>query len=225
MHIAIYGMMHEALFYEKGMAHMDCKLAVSYIHEYLDGDLPDGQAAELKQHMAECAECRAVFKELEQTELLLFAVNHRKPPVSDELTDRIMQSLPKPKKPSAWVTWLKRHPALTAAAAFFVILLGTLPLWDEGPEMIVKGQNLDQVVIEGNTVIVPEGKTIAGNLTIEKGQARIYGDVEGNVTVIDGSVFQASTAHISGQVQTIDQAVGWLWYKISTAFADVASTN
>ncbi|WP_322907697.1 zf-HC2 domain-containing protein [Paenibacillus campi] len=204
---------------------MDCKLAVSYIHEYLDGDLSDERAAELKQHMAECSECRAVFKELEQTELLLFAVNHRKPPVSDELTDRIMQALPKPKKSSAWITWLKRHPALTAAAAFFIILLGTLPLWNEGPEMIVKGQNLDQVVIEGNTVIVPEGKTIDGNLTIEKGQARIYGDVEGNVTVIDGSVFQASTAHISGQVQTIDQAVGWLWYKISTAFADVASTN
>ncbi|WP_411345121.1 zf-HC2 domain-containing protein [Paenibacillus sp. WLX1005] len=204
---------------------MDCKLAVTYMHEYLDGDLPDEQADELNQHMAECSECRAAFKELEQTELLLFAVNHRKPPVSDELTDRIMQSLPKPKKKSAWVTWLKHHPALTAAAAFFIILLGTLPLWDEGPEMIVKGQSLDQVVIEGNTVIVPEGKTIAGNLTIEKGQARIYGDVEGNVTVIDGSVFQASTAHISGQVQTIDQAVGWLWYKISTAFSDVASTN
>ncbi|WP_046216176.1 zf-HC2 domain-containing protein [Paenibacillus wulumuqiensis] len=204
---------------------MDCKLAVSFIHEYLDGDLPDEQANELKQHMAECSECRAVFKELEQTELLMFAVNHRKPPVSDELTDRIMQALPKKKQPHAWTTWLKRHPALTAAAAFFVILLGTLPFWNEGPEMIVKGQNLDQVVIEGNTVIVPEGKTIAGNLTIEKGQARIYGDVEGNVTVIDGSIFQASTAHISGQVQTVDQAVGWLWYKISTAFSEVASTN
>lgn len=207
------------------MAPMDCKLAVSYIHEYLDGDLPDEQANELKQHMAECSDCHTVFKELEQTELFLFAVNHRKPEVSEDLTDRIMQSLPKPQKTSALVTWFKRHPALTAAAAFFVILLASLPYWDESPEMIVKGQNLEHVVIEGHTVIVPEGQTVAGNLTIEKGKAEIYGDVEGNVTVIDGSIFQASTAHISGQVQTIDQAVGWLWYKISTAFSDVASAN
>lgn len=202
---------------------MDCKLAVSLMHEYLDGDLLDKETDELKQHLVECSECRVAFKQLEQTDMLLFAVNHRKPPVSDELTARIMQSLPKSKQTHVWWTWLKRHPALTAAAAFFIILLGTLPLWNEGPEMIVKGTDLDQVVIEGNSVIVPEGRTIAGNLTIEKGQAKIYGDVEGNVTVIDGGIFQASTAHISGQVQSINQSVDWVWYKIANVFSEVAS--
>jgi hypothetical protein len=59
-------------------------------------------------------------------------------------------------------------------------------------------------------------------LTVENGKTQIYGDVQGNLTVIDGSLYQASTAHISGQVKSIDQAMDWIWYKITNMFSDVA---
>lgn len=102
------------------------------------------------------------------------------------------------------------------------MLFSAWNFWNQNNEMVVKGNNLDQIVIEGNTVIVPEGKSIAGDLTIENGTAQVYGDVNGNLTVIDGQLYQASTAHISGQVKSIDQALDWFWYKITNMVNEVA---
>ncbi|GJM74590.1 hypothetical protein HMSSN036_68060 [Paenibacillus macerans] len=59
-------------------------------------------------------------------------------------------------------------------------------------------------------------------MTIENGKAEIYGEVEGNLTVIDGTFYQASTAHISGQVKEIDRALDWIWYRITNTFTEVA---
>lgn len=202
---------------------MECKLAVSMMHDYLDDDLPEQQQRELKEHLLSCPDCRAKFKELEQTDMLMFSLMHQSPVASDDLVSRIMSSLPKSKKENAFITWIKRHPALTAASLFLVVMLmSSVTFWSPDRQLVVRGVDLDQVIIKGDTVIVPSGKTITGNLTIENGKAQVYGDVNGNVTVIDGSLYQASTAHISGQVKSIDQAVSWLWYKVTNMFSEVA---
>ncbi|HBS44840.1 MAG TPA: anti-sigma factor [Paenibacillus sp.] len=202
---------------------MECKLAVSMMHDYLDDDLPDQQQRELKEHLLSCPDCRAKFKELEQTDMLMFSLMHQNPVASDDLVSRIMSSLPKAKKENAFVTWIKRHPALTAASLFLVVMLmSSVTFWSPDRQLVVRGTDLDQVVIKGDTVIVPSGKIITGDLTIENGKAQVYGEVNGNVTVIDGSLYQASTAHISGQVKSIDQAVSWLWYKVTNMFSEVA---
>ncbi|CAH1057622.1 zf-HC2 domain-containing protein [Paenibacillus pseudetheri] len=202
---------------------MECKLAVSMMHDYLDDDLPDQQQRELKEHLLSCPDCRAKFKELEQTDMLMFSLMHQNPVASDDLVSRIMSSLPKTKKENAFVTWIKRHPALTAASLFLVVMLmSSVTFWSPDRQLVVRGTDLDQVVIKGDTVIVPSGKIITGDLTIENGKAQVYGEVNGNVTVIDGSLYQASTAHISGQVKSIDQAVSWLWYKVTNMFSEVA---
>lgn len=93
---------------------MECKLAVSMMHDYLDDDLPELQQRELKEHLLSCTDCRAKFKELEQTDMLMFSLMHQTPVASEDLVGRIMNSLPKPKKERAFITWIKRHPALTA---------------------------------------------------------------------------------------------------------------
>ncbi|UQZ33651.1 anti-sigma factor [Paenibacillus sp. PK3_47] len=202
---------------------MECKLAVSMMHDYLDDDLPDLQQRELKEHLLSCPGCRAKFKELEQTDMLMFSLMHQNPVASDDLVNRIMGSLPQPKKEKAFITWIKRHPALTAASLFiFVMLMSSVNFWNEDRQLVVRGSDLEQVVIQGDTVIVPSGKTITGDLTVENGKTQVYGEVNGNVTVIDGSMYMASTAHISGQVKTIDQAVSWLWYKVTNMFSEVA---
>ena len=202
---------------------MECKLAVSMMHDYLDDDLPDQQKRELKEHLTSCPNCRLKFKELEQTDMLMFSLMHNSPAASDELAHRIMNSLPIAKKNSRFISWIRSHPGLTAASLFFVVmLLSSVTFWNQDKQLIVKGSDLDQVVIKGDTVIVPSGKIIAGDLTVENGKTQVYGDVNGNVTVIDGSLYQASTAHISGQVKSIDQAVSWLWYKVTNMFSDVA---
>jgi len=207
----------------KGLAPMECKLAVSMMHDYLDDDLPEQQQRELKEHLLSCPDCRAKFKELEQTDMLMFSLMHQNPIASDDLVGRIMSSLPKVKKEKAFVTWIKRHPALTAASLFLVVMLmSTVTFWSPDRQLVVRGVDLDQVVIKGDTVIVPSGKIITGDLTIENGKAEVFGEVNGNVTVIDGSLYQASTAHISGQVKSIDQAVSWLWYKVTNMFSEVS---
>ncbi|MEK4483167.1 MULTISPECIES: zf-HC2 domain-containing protein [Paenibacillus] len=202
---------------------MECKLAVSMMHDYLDDDLPEQQQRELKEHLLSCPDCRAKFKELEQTDMLMFSLMHQNPVASDDLVSRIMSSLPKTKKEKAFITWIKRHPTLTAASLFLVVMLmSTVTFWSPDRQLVVRGVDLDQVVIKGDTVIVPSGKIITGDLTIENGKAQVYGEVNGNVTVIDGSLYQASTAHISGQVKSIDQAVSWFWYKVTNMFSEVA---
>lgn len=203
---------------------MECKLAVSMMHDYLDDDLPGEQQRELKEHLLCCPECRAKFKELEQTDMLLFSMRHQSPAaVPDDMAARIMNALPAPKKQSRLWTWVKHHPALTAASMFLVVMLmSTLTLWNQENQLVIRGNDLDQVVIKGNSVIVPSGKTITGDLTVTNGKTEVYGEVNGNVTVIDGSLYQASTAHISGQVKSIDEAVSWIWYKVTNLFSEVA---
>lgn len=203
---------------------MDCKQASSLMHDYLDDDLEHGRAVELKSHLEGCSACNERFKELERTEMMLFAaIKQRTAQVSDDLVDRIVSKLPSQRKQQAWIGWIRRHPALTAAAMFLVVMLfSAISLWESDDQLVVKTADPDQVIINGNTVTVPSGSKIAGNLTVENGKAEIYGDVEGNLTVIDGSYYQASTAHISGEIKSIDQALDWIWYRITNVFTEVA---
>lgn len=209
----------------KGMADMDCKQASLLMHNYLDDELPIEQARPLKQHLQECPSCQLKFKELERSEMMLFASFHQHSFVaSDDLASKIMSKIPSQKRSKQeWLKWFKRHPALTAIAMFLLVtFVGVFSLWDRDDQLIVKGNNLDQLIIQGDTVIVPENIKVAGNLTIENGKAEIYGEVEGNLTIIDGSYFAASTAKISGHIQSIDQALDWIWYRITNTFSEVA---
>lgn len=202
---------------------MDCKLAVSLMHEYLDNDLSRQQQLELKSHLLQCVDCRNRFEELEQTDMLLYSLTHHATGPSDDLADRIMGMLPQQKKPTPWITWVKNHPAITAAALFLVVMLfSTVSFWNPENQLIVKGSELDKLIIEGQTVIVPADQIITGDITVENGKTQVFGEVQGNLTVIDGELFQASTAHISGQVKDIDKAMDWIWYKITNLFSDVA---
>ncbi|MNI01948.1 Anti-sigma-W factor RsiW [compost metagenome] len=54
-----------------------------------------------------------------------------------------------------------------------------------------------------------------GNLIVQSGKLKVEGDVKGNLVVIDGSLYMASTAHISGNVTQVDEALSWFWYKVN----------
>ena len=194
---------------------MLCKDAIPSIHEYLDGDLDDPELLELDAHIRACPQCRRHLAELERSEAL---VKHSFSTVyaPDDLTDRIMHALPHVKKRLTWQRWVKRHPAFTAAALFAIVMFTSLlTVWNQGKELIVKGNDLSNVVIQGDTVYVPKGQMVKGNITVENGKIDVQGQVQGNVTVIDGKIVMASTAVISGQVDEINQAFSWLWFKMN----------
>ncbi|MDF2962085.1 MAG: anti-sigma factor [Paenibacillus sp.] len=193
---------------------MECKEALPMIHEYLDGGLRGPEALHLKEHLLACPSCRERLKQLEKVEAMIQAWPKAK--VSPGLTERVMQSLPPVKSKSPWWRWVRTHPAASVAAVFVLVMMGSfMSLWNEDSELVVRGADLQSVVIQGDTVLVPAGKTVAGNLMIENGKLQVDGDIKGNIVVIDGSVNLASTARISGQVTEIDEAFSWLWFKMN----------
>ncbi|WP_018759844.1 zf-HC2 domain-containing protein [Paenibacillus terrigena] len=203
---------------------MDCKHALSLMHDYLDNELAPDQILLLKEHFAICPACMEHYDQLERTELMLFGTKTQHfEPISGFVTANIMASLPKKAKQRVWMQWMKNHPAVTVAAMFFMVMfISALSFWNQDRDLMVKGPDLDKLIIEGDKVIVPRGLSVAGDLTVQNGQAEVYGEVNGNLTVIDGSMNLASTAHISGQVTKIDEAMSWLWYRITHLFSEVS---
>ncbi|MFF2483876.1 zf-HC2 domain-containing protein [Paenibacillus sp. NPDC058071] len=212
---------------------MECTVAKVWIHDYLDGELPREEAEQLKAHLESCPACLDRYEQMEKTEALLFdTLEHRRIPgygltEAAKLTERIMAQLPEEKLPQqrkGALRFLYRYPGLAVAAVFVLVMLGSaMSMWEKDTKLIVSGEDLQQVVIEGNTVTIPEGVHFKGNLIVENGRAEVRGEVEGNVTVIDGSLNLASTGHIAGQSRTIDQALDWFWYKVTQTFSGLAS--
>ncbi|MBP1996821.1 zf-HC2 domain-containing protein [Paenibacillus eucommiae] len=194
---------------------MNCKEALPLMHDYLDGDLSQPEALKLKEHFVQCTNCRTLFKELERTDAMVRSL----PPTSvpDDLTERIMGGLPVVKKRNSWLQWVRKHPAASVAVVFLALMFGSfMAMWNQDGELMVKGTDLQDVIIQGDTVIVPEGHTVNGNLVVKSGKLQVNGDVTGNLIVIDGSLNLASTAHIYGQITKVDEVMGWFWYKINT---------
>ncbi|QGQ99210.1 anti-sigma factor [Paenibacillus psychroresistens] len=194
---------------------MNCNEALPWMHEYLDGDLTGTPLTELKKHLLSCQACSLRYRKMQNTEAMVRSLPHLAAPA--DLTDRIMASLPKqPKRSNAWLQWIKRHPAISVASMFiFVMLSASLSMWNSDTELVVKGASLEQVVIKGDTVYVPAGHTVNGNLMVKNGKIQIDGQVNGNLVVIDGTYNLASTAHISGKIKQVDQALDWLWFEVN----------
>lgn len=200
---------------------MICKEALPLIHEYLDGDLQNAEMLELSRHLSECRHCSTRLRNLELTESLIHSL--QKARAADDLAERILRAIPAPDKKMPWTQWVRRHPAISVAVVFVVVMISSfLSLWDQERDLVVKGTDLDQVVINGSTVTVPAGHTVNGDLFVENGQLQIDGEVQGDLVVANGSVNLASTANISGQVTKIDQALDWVWYKINQWFVSFA---
>jgi anti-sigma factor RsiW len=193
---------------------MNCKEALPLMHEFLDGDLSRPEAIRLKEHLIACVECKSYFKALERTEAMVRSVPDVAVP--DDLVERIMAGLPPVKKKNAWLQWVRRHPGISVAVVFVAVMFGSFTsMWNQNDDLMVKGSDLQNLVFEGDTVIVPAGRTINGNLIVQSGKLKVEGDVTGNLVVIDGSLNLASTAHISGQITQVDEAMSWVWYKVN----------
>ncbi|NHN35318.1 zf-HC2 domain-containing protein [Paenibacillus agricola] len=203
---------------------MDCKEALPLIHEYMDGGLDRSEAARLNDHLEVCPACKMRLKQLERVEALV--QSWPRVETSPGLTERIMSALPRVKQRSLWRHWIRNHPAISVAAVFVLVMTGSLmSMWNENSELMVKGNDLQSIVIQGNTVYVPAGKTVAGNIMVENGKLQVDGDIEGNIVVIQGSVILASTAHISGQITQIDEAFSWLWFKMNGLASKISESK
>ncbi|GIN20625.1 MAG TPA: anti-sigma factor [Bacillus bacterium] len=184
---------------------------VLYMQEYMDGDLTQDKERVLKEHLQKCQDCQSHFQELKRTEALVKSVSRIAAPA--HFTNQVMARLPKEKNIVGVRRWFRHHPMLIAVSVFFVLMAGSL----------VSGWNDDQkfaftkkpnIIVENDTVIVPEGEVVDGDLVVKNGNIRIEGQVDGNVTIINGDKYMASAGNVTGNIDEIDEMFEWIWYKM-----------
>lgn len=192
---------------------------VRYMDDYLDGDLNRTEEAELKSYLDSCSDCRKIYHELTKTIAFVQSASHIQAPAG--FVQKTMQRLPKEKKRGSAQRWFRQHPLVTAAALFCLLMSGALftNFNDDQQFAFTKQPDLQ---VEGETVIVPEGTVVDGDLTIRNGDLRVEGELNGDVTIVNGQ-YMASSGVITGEVEEIDQAFEWLWYRIKEGAKDAAS--
>ena len=132
----------------------------------------------------------------------------------------VMNRLPKEKKQAGAQRWLRKHPLFAAAALFFLMMsVSTFSSFGNDQQFSVTKQ--PNLVVEGETVLVPEGEVVNGDVVVKNGELRVDGEVDGNITVISGTKYMASTAVVTGEIEEINKAFDWLWYKIKTTVKDI----
>lgn len=193
---------------------------VHYMHEYLDGEISREHELELKSHLQSCTDCQAHMHELSNVVAFVKGAAHIDAPAN--FVHSALARLPKEKSHAGVSRWLRSHPILTAAALFILFMSSALfsNFNEERQFSFTKQEN---VIVEGETVIIPEGQIVTGDLVVKNGDVRIDGELDGNLTIINGSKYMASTAVITGKTEEINEVFDWLWFHIKDGAKEVIS--
>jgi anti-sigma factor RsiW len=189
-----------------------------YMHEYLDEDISADREKLLRVHLRSCSECTSYFHELKRAIALVQSTSHIKAPVN--FTANVLDKLPKEKKKIGFQRWMQQHPLMTAASIFILLMTGSLfSTWEKDHEFSVSKQ--PNLVIQNNTVIVPAGEVVKGDIVVRNGELRVEGEVQGDVTVINGEQFVASAGHVTGEIEEVNAVFEWIWYKMKNVAAEL----
>ncbi|MBQ0137975.1 MAG: anti-sigma factor [Kurthia sp.] len=197
------------------------KEIVTYMHEYLDGDITPNHEHEMQQHLHECTDCQQHMNELQHVVHMLKTLPAVQVPKG--FVEGVMDKLPRTRINAGRGSWLRRHPFLIAAAVFVLLMSASLLSGYNGnKEFSVTNQ--PGLIVEGNTVTVPKAATVKGDVIVENGDLIIEGTVDGDVTVVNGQ-YMASTANVTGQIEEVDETFEWIWYTIKDKAKKIFSFN
>lgn len=202
------------------------------MHDYLDGDISTEDESLLKKHLEDCEDCQKHFHELNRTITLIRSAERIEAP--DGFTENVMRKLPTEKKRIKYKRWFKQHPILVAAAIFFILMIGSLSsTFNQGTDQLVVSTQ-EELVIDGDTVIVPAGVIVPGDVYVKNGDLLVLGTVDGNVTLFNGELLDgdsqleggglmASAGGVNGDLETVDQTFEWIWYHVKNFFKGIFS--
>jgi anti-sigma factor RsiW len=191
---------------------------VDLMHEYLDEEIDPANEMILREHLKGCKECETLFNEFRKTIAVVKGTSKMQAP--PDFTAKVMASLPKEKKKVGMQRWLRNHPLIAAASLFLVLMMGSvLSTWNQEREFSVSKQ--ENLVVQNNTVIVPEGEVVKGDVIVRNGELKIEGEVQGDVTVINGEKYLASAGHVTGQIEEVNEVFDWIWYHMKKTAFDV----
>lgn len=195
---------------------------IAYMHDFLDEDIAEENEQELREHLRTCPACEQHFKELKKAIAFVQSTAHIKAP--DHFTSGIMANLPKENKKIEVSRWLKNHPLLSAASLFILLMTGSLfTSWNQDEQFSFSKQ--PNLVVENNTVIVPEGEVVTGDIVVRNGKVKIEGEVQGDVTVINGEKYLASAGNVTGEIKEVDELFEWIWYHLKTTTKKTFNLN
>ncbi|MBS4192881.1 anti-sigma factor [Bacillus sp. FJAT-49705] len=197
---------------------------VLYMHQYLDEEISADHERELRAHLQSCKDCQAHFHELRKTIALVRSTSHIQAP--SNFTANVMAKLPKEKRKVGFQRWIRQHPMFTAASLFLVLMIGSFfSSWEQDRQLSVSKQ--PNLVVQNDTVIVPEGEVVRGDVVVKNGKLQIEGQVEGNVTVINGEIngekYLASAGHVTGEINEVNAVFDWMWYHIKNTAKEILS--
>jgi anti-sigma factor RsiW len=191
---------------------------IELMHEYLDEELDPEKEQILRDHLKSCHDCETIFNELKKTVAFVQSISHLQAP--QDFTANVLARLPKEKKKVWMQRWFINHPMLTAASVFIILMLGSLfSTWSTDRDFSVSNQK--NLVVKNHTVIVPKGETVKGDVVVHNGNVRIEGEVQGDVTVINGEKYLASAGHVTGQIEEVNEVFDWIWYHMKKTTQDV----
>lgn len=203
---------------------MNCeKEILSLIHKYLDEEATDEEIQVLNDHLKECEDCRIHLNQLKKSIAFIQSTSHIEAPAN--FTSLVMSQLPEQKKSVNWKRWIKNHPILVAASIFIIFMATSMfSMWIDGAdELSVSGQANLIIDKERNVVVVPVGEVVEGDLLIKNGSIQVDGQVNGNVTIINGQKYMASAGQVAGSIEEINQGLDWVWYNIKSFFLEVVN--
>lgn len=182
---------------------------IELIHEFLDEEIELENEQLLRKHLQQCKDCETLFQELNKTIAFVKSTSSMQAP--PDFTANVLAKLPKEKKRIGIERWLKSHPLVAAASLFIILMLGSLVSnWSQDRDFSVTKQK--NLIVKNNTVIVPKGKVVEGDVIVQNGKIKIEGEVKGNVTVINGEKYMASAGHVTGKVFVVNKVFDWIWY-------------
>ncbi|MGG1675607.1 zf-HC2 domain-containing protein [Neobacillus sp. NRS-1170] len=182
---------------------------IDLMHEYLDEEIDQEKERILREHIQSCKECEAIFNELKKTVAFVKSISNMQAPA--DFTANVLARLPKEKKKVWMGRWVRNHPMLAAASLFLILMVGSLfSTWNQDREFSVSKQK--NLVVKNNTVIVPKGEVVKGDVIVRNGTLKIEGEVQGDVTVINGEKYLASAGHVTGQIDEVNEVFDWIWY-------------
>jgi anti-sigma factor RsiW len=203
---------------------MKCnKEIVSLMHKYLDEEITELERKKLNSHLKTCEDCQFHMNELKKSIAFVQSSSHLEAPAN--FTQLVMSQLPQQKSSVSWKRKLRKHPILVAASIFMLLMATSMfSVWlDSSNNLSVSGEANLIIDKERNVVVVPEGEVVNGDLLIKNGSLQIDGQVNGNVTVLNGQKYMASTGNVVGNIEEIDKGLDWLWYNIKSFFSEVVN--
>ncbi|MBB6451370.1 anti-sigma factor RsiW [Geomicrobium halophilum] len=201
---------------------MECFVSVNDIRRYFDGEMKQEERDQFYLHLPDCIKCQEHFEEVKKTIALTQSASHIEAPPA--FTSKVMDNLPHKKPRRRWKTWIHNHPLIVAALVCFIFSSIVFWLiWIGSDEVTISGEGNVEVIRETNTVLVPEGEMIEGDLVVRNGNVDVQGEVHGDLTVIHGEM--STTGQVTGDVEEINQMLAWIWYEIKTLTKDTWSSS